>query len=60
MKTTNKNEFVPISRSLTKELTEIVNETIDSNISQKKTFTSADLWHIQRQKKVSQRRQAFN
>ena len=60
MKTTNKNEFVPISRSLAKELTEIVNETIDEDINQKKTFTSADLWNIQRQKKVSQRRQIFN
>jgi hypothetical protein len=60
MKTTNKNEFVPISRSLAMELTEIVNETIDENINQKKTFTSADLWNIQRQKKNLQRRQIFN
>jgi hypothetical protein len=60
MKTTNKNEFAPISRSLTKELTEIENETLDCNVNQKKTFTSADLWHIQRQKKNLQRRPSFN
>ncbi len=51
MNTQNINLFKAISIGETKKLTIIVNETLAGNTQQEKTFTAADLWNIQRQKK---------
>jgi hypothetical protein len=57
MNTQNKHLFAAISKDETEKMTTIVNETIAFGISQKKSFTAADLWNIQRQRRsILQRR----
>ena len=51
MNTQIHNLFTAISEAETKKLTTVVNETIATGYNQKKAFTAADLWNIQRQRK---------
>ena len=53
MNTTTSNLFKAISKTETKELTTIVNETLAFGVTQTqdKHFTAAELWNIQRQKR---------
>lgn len=52
MNTQLNNVFATISKSETEKLTTIVNETVAIIENHKKSFTAADLWNIQRQKKT--------
>lgn len=45
------NILAPFSISETKKLTTIVDETLAYFTNQKKPFTAADMWNIQRRKK---------
>jgi hypothetical protein len=59
MNTTTNNLFKAISEAETKTLTTVVKETLAFEVNQKKAFTAADLWNIQRQKRsLLQRRHA--
>jgi hypothetical protein len=59
MNTQNINLFGGISKAEKKQLVTVVNETIAFATNQQKTFTAAELWNIQRQKKsLLQRRHA--
>ena len=51
MNTQHINLFKAISSGPTKELNTVTNETLVSHTQQEKTFTAADLWNIQRQKR---------
>jgi hypothetical protein len=51
MKTTRINPDVMISREELEEMTKEVKETVAFDCAKNKTFTSADLWNIQRQRK---------
>lgn len=59
MKKQTNNQFNSISKEQTEKLTTVVNETIALGISQVKTFTSADLWNIQRRSRTSMSRRSF-
>ena len=50
MKTNNNNNTILNNLSVNEmnNLTKIVNETVDSMSTNKSTFSSADLWNIQR------------
>lgn len=52
MKKQSENTFLPISKEQTENLTSVVKETIASGYSQTKTFSTADLWNIQRRSKT--------
>lgn len=57
MNTQNKNLITLLSKEATTQLTTIVSETLAFESKEVKTFTAADLWNIQRQKKgFTQRR----
>ncbi len=51
MNTNNTNLFTRISDAESTRLTTVVTETLAFEINKKKTFTAAELWNIQRQKK---------
>jgi len=51
MNTNNTNLFTRISDAESTSLTTVVTETLAFEINKKKTFTAAELWNIQRQKK---------
>jgi len=59
MNTQNNNLFTAISNNETKELTTVVKETLAFGINHGKTFTAADLWNIQRQKRSILQRKRF-
>ena len=48
MKKQTTNQFSPISKEQSEKLTTVVKETLALGISQVKTFSTADLWNIQR------------
>ena len=52
MKKQSNNNFTPISKEHTNELTTVVNETLAVGFVPAKTFTSFDLWNIQRRSKT--------
>jgi hypothetical protein len=57
MNTPNNNLFTVISKTETAKLTTVVNETLAFGLVKEKSFTAADLWNIQRQRKsILQRR----
>jgi hypothetical protein len=57
MNTQLKSLFTSICKTETTKLTTIVNETLAFGLVKEKSFTNADLWNIQRQRKsVLQRR----
>ena len=51
MNTQTNNLFKAISNVEAKKMGEVVNETLALGMQIAKTFTSADLWNIQRQRK---------
>ncbi|HSN60209.1 MAG TPA: hypothetical protein VLR49_04705, partial [Ferruginibacter sp.] len=59
MNTQNITLFTAISEAETKKLTTIVNETLVCGNPEKKAFTAADLWNIQRQKRSIVQRRYF-
>lgn len=52
MKKQSTNQFLPISKEQTEKLTTVVNETLALGISHAKTFSTADLWNIQRRSRT--------
>ncbi len=54
------NILATLSFNETKRLTTIVDETLAYFTAQKKTFTAADMWNIQRRKKSVKVRRHFN
>jgi hypothetical protein len=48
MKKQSNNQFSPISKEQTEQLTTVVSETIALGVIPVKIFSSADLWNIQR------------
>ena len=58
MKKQSNNSFTQISKEHTKELTTVVNENLAVEFFREKSFTSSDLWNIQRSSKtIMNRRQ---
>ena len=58
MKKQSNNNFTQISKEHTKELATVVNENLAVEIFREKSFTSSDLWNIQRSgKTIMNRRQ---
>ncbi len=60
MNTNNTNLFTRISDAQTSNLTTVVTETLSFEINKKKTFTAAELWNIQRQKRSFVQRRSNN
>ena len=57
MNTQNNKPFTAMGATETERLTTIVNETLACGNPETKSFTAADLWNIQRQKRsIIQRR----
>ena len=52
MKKQSNNNFTHISKEHTKELTKVVNENLAVEFFREKSFTSSDLWNIQRSSKT--------
>ena len=59
MKKQTTNQFSPISKEQTEKLTTVVKETIALGLSQVKTFTTVDLWNIQRRSRTIMSRRSF-
>ncbi len=59
MKKQTTNQFSPISKEQTEKLTTVVNETIALGLSQVKTFSTADLWNIQRRGRTMMSRRNY-
>jgi len=51
MNTQNKSLISTLSKAETAQLTTVVNETIAFVTKETKSFTAADLWNVQRQKR---------
>jgi hypothetical protein len=52
MKKQSNNLFSSISTEHTKELTNVVKETLANGFSQHRNFSAADLWNIQRRSRT--------
>ncbi len=52
-------QFAQISKEQTEKLTTVVNETLAVSYSQVKTFSTADLWNIQRRSRTIMNRRSF-
>ena len=59
MNTQNNKPFTVSGATETEKLTSIVNETLAFTTPEKKAFTAADLWNIQRQKRSIVQRRHF-
>jgi hypothetical protein len=59
MNTQNINLFSVINEAETKKLTTVISETLAFDLNQVKTFTAADLWNIQRQRRSNIQRRHF-
>jgi len=59
MKKQSENNFTQISKEHTKELTTVVNETLAMEFTPAKSFSSVDLWNIQRRSKTMMYRRHF-
>ena len=59
MKKQTTNQFSPISKEQTENLTTVVKETLALGISHVKTFSTADLWNIQRRSRTIMSRRSF-
>lgn len=58
MKKQSNNNFTQISKEHAKELTTVINENLAVEFFREKSFTSFDLWNIQRSSKtIMNRRQ---
>jgi len=53
------NQFAQISKEQTDKLTTVVNETLAIGYNQVKTFSTADLWNIQRRSRTIMNRRSF-
>ncbi len=60
MNTQNNHLFTTISKTETKNMTSVVNETVSSGSKQGNSFTAADLWNIQRNGRSIQQRKHFS
>ncbi|MFZ1529954.1 MAG: hypothetical protein WAT19_14455 [Ferruginibacter sp.] len=56
MNTQTTQVFTSLSKEEKQQLTSIVNETLAFGINQKKSFSAADMWNIQRQGKTAMQR----
>lgn len=52
MKKQSTNQFSQISKEQTEILTTVVSETLATGFNQAKTFSTADLWNIQRKSRT--------
>jgi hypothetical protein len=59
MKKQTTNQFSQISKEQTEKLTTVVKETLAFGFSQVKTFSTADLWNIQRRSRTMLQRRSF-
>lgn len=59
MKKETENTFLQISKEQTEMLTTIVNETLAAGFIQPKTFSTVDLWNIQRRSRTIMPRRNF-
>jgi hypothetical protein len=59
MKKQTTNQFAPISKEQTEKLTTVVKETIAFGITKVKTFSTVDLWNIQRRSRTIMSRRSF-
>lgn len=59
MKKQSEKTFTQISKEQAKELTTVVNETLAFEFIPAKTFSSVDLWNIQRRSKTMMYRRHF-
>jgi hypothetical protein len=59
MKKQSTNQFSPISKEQTEKLTTVVKETLALGISPVKTFSTADLWNIQRRGRTMMSRRNY-
>ncbi len=59
MKKQIRNQFSPIEKNQADTLTSLVKETLAIEISQVKTFSTADLWNIQRKCRTIMSRRHF-
>ena len=59
MKKQTTNQFSPISKDQTEKLTTVENETLALGLSQVKTFSTVDLWNIQRRSRTIMSRRSF-
>jgi len=59
MKKQTTTQFFPITKEQTKELSTVVNETLAVEISHFKSFTTADLWNIQRRGRTMMSRRNY-
>jgi hypothetical protein len=59
MKKQTTNQFLPISKEQTEQLTAVVNETLALGVMPAKVFSSADLWNIQRRSRTIMSRRSF-
>lgn len=59
MKKQTTNQFSPISKEQTEKLTTVENETLALGLSLVKTFSTADLWNIQRRSRTIMSRRSF-
>ena len=59
MKKQSENNFTQISKEHTKELTTVVKETLALGLIPVRTFSTADLWNIQRRSKTMMYRRHF-
>ena len=59
MKKQTTNQFSSITKEQTEKLTTVVKETLALGISQIKTFSTADLWNIQRRGRTMMSRRNY-
>lgn len=59
MKKQKTNQFSPMSKEQTENLTTVVKETIALGFNQARTFSAADLWNIQRRSRTMMSRRSF-
>ena len=59
MKKQSTNQFSQISKEQTEILTTVVSETLATGFNQAKTFSTADLWNIQRKSRTMMIRKYF-
>ena len=59
MKKQSTNQFSPMSKEQTEKLTTVVKETLALGISPVKTFSTADLWNIQRRGRTMMSRRNY-
>lgn len=52
-------QFSQISKEQAEKLTTVVNETLAIGFTQAKTFSTADLWNIQRRSRTIMNRRSF-